>query len=79
MSQPTPAQIQALLQYASQKLGVSPEQLSSTVAAGGYEGLTSSLSDSSRRTLESLAGDPAQLQALLNSPQVRQLLARFTK
>ncbi len=78
MSQPTPAQLQALLQYASAKLGIPPEQLAATAAKGGYEGLVSSLSDSSRRTLESLAGNPSQLQALLRSPQVRELLERLS-
>lgn len=79
MSQPTPAQMNALLQYASAKLGVPPEQLAATVANSGYEGLTASLSDSGRRALESLVGDPSQMQALLNSPQVRQLLERLSK
>ena len=77
MSQPTPAQMQALLQYASQKLGVPPEQLAAAAKTGGYEGLTSSLSDNGRRTLESLVGDPQKLQALLDSPQIRDLLNRL--
>lgn len=79
MSQPTPAQMKALLQYASAKLGIPPEQLAATAASGGYEALTASLSDSSRRTLESLTGDPSQLQALLRSPQIRQLLEQLSK
>ncbi len=79
MSQPTPAQMNALLQYASAKLGIPPEQLAATAANGGYEGLAASLSDNSRRTLESLVGDPSQLQALLSSPQVQELLRRFSK
>ena len=77
MSQPTPEQMQALLQYASQKLGIPPAQLADAVRRNGGEGLAASLSPSSRHTLEQLAGDPSQLQALLNSPQVRQLLARL--
>ncbi len=77
MSQPTPAQMQALLQFASQKLGMPPEQLAAIAKNGGYEGLSSSLSDSSRRTLENLVGDPTKLQALLDSPQVRELLKRL--
>lgn len=77
MSQPTPAQMQALLHYASQKLGVPPEQLAATAKTGDYEELTASLSDSSRRTLESLVGDPQKLQALLSSPQIRELLKRL--
>lgn len=79
MSQPSPAQMQALLQYASQKLGVPAEQLASTVSNGGYEALTASLSESSRRTLEQLVSNPSQLQALLSNDQVKQLLKQFSK
>ncbi len=79
MNQPTPAQLNALLQYASQKLGVPPEQLARTVANGGAEALTSSLSEDSKKTLASLVGDPKKAEALLNSPAVRRYLAQFTK
>lgn len=78
MNNPTPAQLNALLQYASQKLGVPAEQLAKTVANGGAEQLSSSLSDSGRKTLESLVGDPQKVQALLSSPQVQEFLKRFS-
>lgn len=78
MNQPTPEQLSALLQYASARLGVSAEQLASTVTKGGYEGLASSLSDADRRSLERLVGDPQKAQAFLNSPQVQALLKRFS-
>lgn len=77
MSQPTPAQLQALLQYASARLGIPAEQLASTVASGGYDGLVNSLSDKSRRTLESLLSDRSQAQALFSSPQVQEFLKRY--
>ena len=79
MNQLTPAQMNALLQYASAKLGVPPEQLATAASNGGYEGLLSSLSAESRRTLQAMLGNPTQLQALLQSEQVRQLLSRFSK
>ncbi|MBQ3094648.1 MAG: hypothetical protein IJC52_05685 [Clostridia bacterium] len=77
MQQPSKAQLEALLQYASMRLGVPAEKLASAAADGGYNGLVSSLSENSRRTLESLLGDPRQLEALLASPQVRELLKRL--
>ena len=77
MSQPTPAQLQALLQYASSRLGMPAEQLARTVADGGYDKLTSSLSADSRRKLEALVGDPQKAQALLSSPAVKAYLDRF--
>lgn len=79
MNQPTPAQMNALLQYASKKLGVPPEQLARTVADGGAEALTASLSEDNKKVLASLAGDPKKAEALLNSPAVRRYLAQFTK
>lgn len=78
MNQPTPDQLQMLLQYASKRLGVPVEQLASTVAQGGYEGLSASLSENSRRTLQDLVGDPTKAQALLSSPQVQEWLKRFS-
>lgn len=77
MSQPTPAQMQALLQYAAQKLGTTPEQLAATVSQKGYDGLASSLSDSSRQKLESLVSDKKKAEALLQSPQVQAFLKRY--
>ncbi len=78
MSQPTPAQWQALLKYASAKLGVSEQELAKAAANGGYDGVCASLSESSRQTLEGLVGDPAALQSLLASPQMQELLRRFS-
>lgn len=79
MSQPTPNQMNALLQYAAARLGVPADQLASTVADGGYAKLASSLSADSRRTLESLVGNPKQAEALLSSPAVQAYLNRFRK
>lgn len=79
MSQPTPTQMNALLQYAAARLGIPAEQLAATVAEGGYDTLASSLSADSRRTLESLVGNPKQAEALLSSPAVQAYLKRFRK
>ncbi len=78
MSQPTPAQLNALLQYAAAKLGMPAEQLAATVSSGGVEGLLSSLSGDNRRRIESLLADRSQAEALLSSPQFRELLKRYT-
>ena len=73
MNQLTPAQMNTLLQYASQKLGVSPQVLASSAANGGYDGLMKSLTPDRRKQLESIIGNPAQMQSLLNSEQVQHL------
>ena len=77
MQQPTKAQMEALLGYASAKLGVPAGELASAAGNGGYEGLVSSLSPDRRRMLDSLLGNPKQLEALLASPQVRDLLKKL--
>lgn len=78
MSQPNPEQWQALLRYASAKFGVSEQELVSAAANGGYDGLRESLSESSRQTLDMLAGDPDKIEALFASPTVREMLKRFS-
>lgn len=77
MSQPTKEQMNALLQYASKKLGVPADQLAQAAATGGYDGLTASLSDNSRRTLQALVGDPEKAKALLATPAMQEWLKRF--
>lgn len=77
MSQPTPAQLNALLQYAATRLGVNPDELASTVASGGYENLLTRLSPDNRRALEGLLGDPQKAQAFLQHPQVQEFLRRY--
>lgn len=80
MSQsPTPAQLQALLQYASKRLGTTPDHLMKTVSEGGLESLAKSLSPSDAAKLQNLVKDKAQAEQLLNSPAARQLLERAMK
>ena len=40
-SAPTPDQLNVLLQFASQRLGTTPEQLAKTVQTGGTDALSS--------------------------------------
>lgn len=77
MSQPTPAQLNALLQYAAARLGTTPEALAATVSNGGYDGLVARLSPDNRRALESLLGDPQRAQAFLQHPQVQEFLRHY--
>ncbi len=72
MSQITPEQLQAILGYASKRLGMTPEQLARTVQSGGL----SALSQDAR--VRELAGDPQRLQQLANSPEVQAFLSKLT-
>ena len=77
MSQnPTPAQLQALIQYASKRLGTTPDQLLKTVNDGG---LAKTLSPADAAKLQSLIKDKSQAEQLLNSPAARQILDQALK
>lgn len=78
MSQPSPAQLEALLKFAAAKLNTSPEQLASTLSSGGTDALAASLSDADKAKLNTLLSDRKQLDALLQSDRVKGLLKRYT-
>ena len=73
-TQLTPQQLEALLKFASSKLGISQEQLARTVQSGNLDEL--GLSPDSTRKLNGMMGgnDP---QSLLQSPQVQALLLQL--
>ncbi len=75
----TPDQLQALLQYASKRLGTTPENLARTVQAGGLEGLSKNLSPSDNAKLNALVGNKGQAQALLDSPEVQSFINQLLK
>lgn len=77
MSQnPTPAKLQALIQYASKRLGTTPDHLMKTVSEGGLDALAKNLSPADAAKLQTLVKDRSQAEQLLNSPAAKQLLER---
>jgi len=78
MSQITPDQLQALLGYASKRLGMTPEQLASTVQNGGLSALSDRAGAQNAQKITELAGDPARLQQLISSPEVQAFLSKLT-
>lgn len=73
----SPEQIEKLVNYASARLGASPEQLKAAFAKGGLGGVVSSLSAEEVDKAETLIQDKEKAAQLLNDPQVQQLLARL--
>ena len=67
MSQVTPEQLQALIAFASKRLGMSPEQLMKTVQSGQAGGVD----------VRDLAEHPEKAEALMRSPQVQALLKKL--
>ena len=78
MSQITPDQLQALLGYASKRLGMTPEQLAKTVQNGGLSALSDKVGAENTQKFSELAGDPARLQKLIASPEVQAFLSKLT-
>ena len=79
MSNPTLAQLQALLQYASKRLGTTPEQLAKAVQSGGLEALASHLSPADAAKLQNLTRDKARAEQMLQSPAARQVIEQALK
>ncbi len=65
MSNPTPDQLNALLKFASERLGTTPEQLRST------------LDPAVAAKADSVLRDREKLNSLLNSPQAQALLKQL--
>lgn len=78
MSQITPDQLQALLGYASKRLGMTPEQLARTVQSGGLSSLSNHAGAQNTQKFAELANDPQRLQQLLNAPEVQAFLSKLT-
>lgn len=77
MSQITPDQLQALIAYASRRLGMTPEQLQRTVQEGGLSSLADKVGGDSASQIASLAGDRQKAEQLLNSPQAQAILKQL--
>ncbi|MBO5929313.1 MAG: hypothetical protein J6Q42_04770 [Clostridia bacterium] len=77
MSQITPEQLGALLQFAANRLGTTPEQLAETVQSGGLSAVKDKLGADKAQKITDLVGNPQQAEQLLNSPQVQAVLAKL--
>ncbi len=71
----TPQQLEALLTFASQKLGVSPQQLAKTIQSGDTGGL--GLSAENSKKLDGFLNNPGALDRLIQSPQAQQVLQQL--
>ena len=73
----TQEQLQALMNYASKRLGTTPEKLAKTVQQGGIEGLTSSLSSQEASKVNEVLSDKKKAEQLLNSPEAQKLIQQL--
>lgn len=73
----TPEQMRALIEYASKKLGVTPEQLSQTVEGDMAHQLASKVSKEDAAKFQALVGDKDKLETMLKSPRAQQLIEKL--
>ncbi len=76
-TQPTTAQLQALVNYAARRMGMSPEALLAAVNKGGLDSLAGRLSPADAAKFKQMTGDSSKAQELLNSPAAQELLRKF--
>ncbi len=77
MSQITPDQLNALLQFAAHRLGTTPEKLASTVQNGGLAAVGEQLGADNARKITDLVGNPQRAEQFLNSPEVQAALSKL--
>ncbi len=77
MSEITPDQLQALLNFASKKLGTTPEKLAKTVTEGNPEDLTSRMDPQNAAKLHEILSDRSKAEQLLHTPQAQKLINQF--
>lgn len=75
----SPAQVESLLQSLAQQLHCDPNQLRQQLQNGNLSAVTRSMSNSDVQQVKNLLNDPKQLQQVMNSPEMKELLRRIQK
>ncbi len=70
-------QIDSLVRTASKKLGVSEDKLRKELEAGTFDRLMAGMSKTDSDRLTAALSNPATAQALLSSPQARELMKKL--
>lgn len=71
------AQQEALIKSASQKLGVTEKQLREELSKGTFDRLLSTLPQSDAQKLTKALSNPATANAILASPQAKELMKKL--
>ncbi len=78
----SPAQMEALLQYAARRMNTTPEALKKAFQEGGLEGLfrqAGTLNGEDAARAQAALSDRQTAARLLQNPQVQQLLTKLTE
>ncbi len=73
----TPDQLNALVQFAAKRLGMSPQELAKTVQTQGLDGLAGHLSPQDSAKMKGMADKRGQAEQILQSPQAQALLKQL--
>lgn len=73
-----PKQVDQLLQAASKKLGVSPEQLKSELESGKYDKVLKNMSQKDSAMLQKVMQNPKMVEKLISSPQAKALYQKLS-
>lgn len=73
----SPDQLEKLVDYASRRLGTTPDQLKAAFQQGGLAGLSGALSPEEASKAEVMLKDKDAAARLMNDPQVQKLLAQL--
>ncbi len=72
------ASLNQLLQTVSQKLGTSPDALRQALESGKLDAATKSMRPQDAQKLQSILGNQAQMQKLMQTPQAKALYEKLT-
>ena len=73
-----PQQVDQLLQAASEKLGVPPEQLRSELESGKYDKVLKNMSQKDSAMLQKVMQNPKMMEKLISSPQAKALYQKLS-
>lgn len=73
----TEDQLQALVQFASKKLGTTPEKLAKTVQQGDLSSIASKLQPSEAAKLNAITSDKNKAEQLVGSPEAQKLIQQL--
>lgn len=73
-----PKQVDQLLQAASEKLGVPPEQLKSELESGKYDKVLKNMSQKDSAMLQKVMQNPKMVEKLISSPQAKALYQKLS-
>ncbi len=73
-----PKQVDALIQAASQKLGIPPAQLKRELASGKYDQVLKNMDQKESAMLQKVLKNPKLVEKLISSPQAQALYRKIS-